>query len=170
MDRPMAGTSRRVGSTSLIWPSSEGSSRRRATTVKRVERMTRTMLRGVPRETERKSRRVPRPKVSRSVRTGSGTRRWFARRGSTGWDSTTSRSCSVRRAGKRSSGVRRAMAERRTLHRRVEALERQLAPVQQFDSNRPAAASSGSDETWIDRYMAGDRSARAVSTARRAFE
>ena len=64
----------------------------------------------------------------------------------------------------------KAMAERRTLHRRVEALERQLAPVQQFDSNRPSAASSGSDETWIDRYMAGDRSARAVAAARRAFE
>ena len=62
------------------------------------------------------------------------------------------------------------MAERRTLHRRVEALERQLAPVQQFDSNRPSAPSSGSDETWIDRYMAGDRSARAVAAARRAFD
>ena len=62
------------------------------------------------------------------------------------------------------------MAERRTLHRRVEALERQLAPVQQFDSNRPSAAASGSDETWVDRYMAGDRSARAVSAARRAFD
>ncbi len=62
------------------------------------------------------------------------------------------------------------MAERRTLDRRVEALERQLAPVQQFDSNRPSAPSAGSDETWIDRYMAGDRSARAVSAARRAFD
>ena len=62
------------------------------------------------------------------------------------------------------------MAERRALHWRVEALERQLAPVQQFDSNRPSAASSGSDETWVDRYMAGDRSARAVSAARRAFD
>lgn len=64
----------------------------------------------------------------------------------------------------------RSMAERRTLHRRVEALERQLAPVQQFDSNRPSAPSSGSDETLVDRYMAGDRSARAVAAARRAFE
>ena len=64
----------------------------------------------------------------------------------------------------------RGMAERRTLNRRVEALERQLAPVQQFDSNRPSAPSSGSDETWIDRYMAGDRSARAVAAARRAFD
>ncbi len=63
-----------------------------------------------------------------------------------------------------------SMAERRTLNRRVEALERQLAPVQQFDSNRPSAPSSGSDETWIDRYMAGDRSARAVAAARRAFD
>ena len=64
----------------------------------------------------------------------------------------------------------RGIAERRTLHRRVEALEKQLAPVQQFDSNRPSAPSSGSDETWIDRYMAGDRSARAVAAARRAFD
>ena len=64
----------------------------------------------------------------------------------------------------------RGMAERRTLNRRVEALEKQLAPVQQFDSNRPSAPSSGSDETWIDRYMAGDRSARAVAAARRAFD
>ena len=64
----------------------------------------------------------------------------------------------------------RGMAEPRTLNRRVEALERQLAPVQQFDSNRPSAPSSGSDETWIDRYMAGDRSARAVAAARRAFD
>ena len=64
----------------------------------------------------------------------------------------------------------RGMAERRTLHRRVEALERQLAPVQQFDSNRASAPSSGSDEAWIDRYMAGDRSARAVAAARRAFD
>lgn len=64
----------------------------------------------------------------------------------------------------------RGMAERRTLDRRVEALEKQLAPVQQFDSNRPSAPSSGSDETWIDRYMAGDRSARAVAAARRAFD
>lgn len=64
----------------------------------------------------------------------------------------------------------RGMAERRTLDRRVEALERQLAPVQQFDSNRPSAPSSGSDEAWIDRYMAGDRSARAVAAARRAFD
>ena len=64
----------------------------------------------------------------------------------------------------------RGMAERRTLNRRVEALERQLAPVQQFDSNRPSAPSSGSDEAWIDRYMAGDRSARAVAAARRAFD
>lgn len=63
-----------------------------------------------------------------------------------------------------------SMAERRTLDRRVEALERQLAPVQQFDSNRPSAPSSGSDETWIDRYMAGDRSARAVAAARRTFD
>ncbi len=64
----------------------------------------------------------------------------------------------------------RGMAERRTLDRRVEALERRLAPVQQFDSNRPSAPSSGSDEAWIDRYMAGDRSARAVAAARRAFD
>ena len=64
----------------------------------------------------------------------------------------------------------RGMAERRTLDRRVEALERQLAPVQQFDSNRASAPSSGSDASWIDRYMAGDRSARAVAAARRAFE
>ena len=64
----------------------------------------------------------------------------------------------------------RGMAERRTLNRRVESLERQLAPVQQFDSNRASAPSSGSDETWIDRYMAGDRSARAVAAARRAFD
>ena len=64
----------------------------------------------------------------------------------------------------------RGMAERRTLNRRVEALERQLAPVQQFDSNRASAPSSGSDEAWIDRYMAGDRSARAVAAARRAFD
>ena len=78
----------------------------------------------------------------------------------------------LERAESREEVERRAqtMAERRTLHRRVEALEQQLAPVQQFDSNRPAAVSSGSDETWIDRYMAGDRSARAVSAARRAFE
>ena len=62
------------------------------------------------------------------------------------------------------------MAERRTLHRRVEALEKRLAPVQQFDSNRPSAPSSGSDEAWVDRYMAGDRSARAVAAARRAFD
>lgn len=64
----------------------------------------------------------------------------------------------------------RGMAERRTLDRRVEALEKQLAPVQQFDSNRASAPSSGSDEAWIDRYMAGDRSARAVAAARRAFD
>ena len=64
----------------------------------------------------------------------------------------------------------RGLADKRTLHRRVEALEKQLAPVQQFDSNRPSAPSSGSDETWIDRYMAGDRSARAVAAARRAFD
>ena len=64
----------------------------------------------------------------------------------------------------------RGMAEQRTLDRRVEALERQLAPVQQFDSNRASSPSSGSDETWIDRYMAGDRSARAVAAARRAFD
>ena len=64
----------------------------------------------------------------------------------------------------------RGMAERRTLDRRVEALERQLAPVQQFDSNRASAPSSGSDEAWIDRYMAGDRSARAMAAARRAFD
>ena len=78
----------------------------------------------------------------------------------------------LERAGSREEVERRAqgMTERRTLHRRVEALERQLAPVQQFDSNRPAAASSGTDETWIDRYMAGDRTARAVAAARRAFE
>ena len=63
-----------------------------------------------------------------------------------------------------------SMAERRTLNRRVEALERRLAPAQQFDSNRPSAPSSGSDEAWIDRYMAGDRSARAVAAARRAFD
>ena len=62
------------------------------------------------------------------------------------------------------------MAERRTLHQRVEALEKRLAPVQQFDSNRPSAPSAGSDEAWIDRYMAGDRSARAVAAARRAFD
>ena len=60
----------------------------------------------------------------------------------------------------------RGMAERRTLNRRVEALEKRLAPVQQFDSNRPSAPSSGSDEAWIDRYMAGDRSARAVAARR----
>ena len=78
----------------------------------------------------------------------------------------------LQREESREAVERRAqtMAERRTLHRRVEALERQLAPVQQFDSNRPAAASSGTDETWIDRYMAGDRTARAVAAARRAFE
>ena len=78
----------------------------------------------------------------------------------------------LQRAESREAVERRAqgMAERRTLNRRVEALERQLAPVQQFDSNRPAAASSGTDETWIDRYMAGDRTARAVAAARRAFE
>ena len=64
----------------------------------------------------------------------------------------------------------RSMTERRTLHRRVEALEKRLAPVQQFDSNRPSAPSSGSDEAWIDRYMAGDRSTRAVAAARRAFD
>ena len=64
----------------------------------------------------------------------------------------------------------RGTAERRTLDRRVEALERRLAPVQQFDSNRASAPSSGSDEAWIDRYMAGDRSARAVAAARRAFD
>ena len=63
-----------------------------------------------------------------------------------------------------------SMSERRTLHRRIEALEKQLAPVQQFDSNRASAPSSGSDETWIDRYMSGDRSARAVAAARRAFD
>ncbi len=62
------------------------------------------------------------------------------------------------------------MADKRNLHRRVDALEKQLAPVQQFDSNRPGAPSSGSDETWINRYMAGDRSARAVGAARRAFD
>ena len=78
----------------------------------------------------------------------------------------------LERSERREEVDRRAqtMAERRTLDRRVEALERQLAPVQQFDSNRPSAASSGSDETWVDRYMAGDRSARAVSAARRAFD
>ena len=63
-----------------------------------------------------------------------------------------------------------SLADRRTLDRRVEALERRLAPVQQFDSNRASAPSSGSDEAWIDRYMAGDRSARAVAAARRAFD
>ena len=78
----------------------------------------------------------------------------------------------LQRAESREEVERRAqtMAERRTLHRRVEALERQLAPVQQFDSNRPSAAASGSDEAWVDRYMAGDRTARAVAAARRAFE
>ncbi len=64
----------------------------------------------------------------------------------------------------------REMAERRSLHRRVETLERELAPVQQFDSNRASSPSSGSDAMWIDRYMAGDRSARAVAAARRAFD
>ena len=78
----------------------------------------------------------------------------------------------LQRAESREAVEQRAqsMAEQRTLHRRVEALERQLAPVQQFDSNRPSAAASGSDETWVDRYMAGDRTARAVAAARRAFE
>ncbi len=78
----------------------------------------------------------------------------------------------LERAESRSEVERRArsMSERRTLHRRVEALERQLAPVQQFDSNRPSVPSGGSDEAWIDRYMAGDRSGRAVAAARRAFD
>ena len=76
------------------------------------------------------------------------------------------RSESVEDVERRAQG----MAERRTLHRRVEALEKRLAPVQQFDSNRPSAPSSGSDEAWIDRYMAGDRSARAVAAAQRAFD
>lgn len=63
-----------------------------------------------------------------------------------------------------------AVAEHRALRRKVEALERRLAPVQQFDSNRSSGARGGSDETWIGRYLAGDRSEQAVSAARRAFE
>ena len=63
-----------------------------------------------------------------------------------------------------------AMAEQRALRQKVEALERRLAPVQQFDSNRSSGVRGGSDETWIDRYLAGDRSDDAVSAARRAFE
>ena len=117
-----------------------------------------------------KRRRNPHRRALRSVPTESGIRRWFARRVSKGWDIDDLEE--LERAESREEVERRAqtMAERRTLHRRVEALERQLAPVQQFDSNRPAAASSGTDETWIDRYMAGDRTARAVAAARRAFE
>lgn len=63
-----------------------------------------------------------------------------------------------------------AIAEQRALRQKVEALERRLAPVQQFDSNRSSGVRGGSDETWIDRYLAGDRSDDAVSAARRAFE
>ena len=63
-----------------------------------------------------------------------------------------------------------AVAEHRALRRKVEALERRLAPVQQFDSNRSSGARGGSDEMWIGRYLAGDRSEQAVSAARRAFE
>ena len=63
-----------------------------------------------------------------------------------------------------------AIAEQRALHQKVEALERRLAPVQQFDSNRSSGVRGGNDETWIDRYLAGDRSDDALSAARRAFE
>ena len=89
-------------------PNSEGSLRNKPRPVKRVGRATPRVRTKVPRVPQRRSRRVLRRKVSRSPRIGSGTRRWSARRGSTGWESTTSRSWSARRARRTSSDVRGA--------------------------------------------------------------
>ena len=134
-----------------------------------VERVTPTVTMGIPRGPVRRSRRA----LREGEPFGSDRERYqavvrAAREHGLGIDDLEE----LERAESAEDVERRArgLAERRTLDRRVEALERQLAPVQQFDSNRASAPSSGSDEAWIDRYMAGDRSARAVAAARRAFD
>tara|TARA_R100000306_G_C4251768_1_gene80809 strand:+ start:216 stop:491 length:276 start_codon:yes stop_codon:yes gene_type:complete len=47
-------------------------------------------------------------------------------------------------------------------------LKEQLAPAQKFDDNTVSATSEDSQEYWMDRYIQGDNSPKAIAAGRRA--
>jgi membrane-associated HD superfamily phosphohydrolase len=59
------------------------------------------------------------------------------------------------------------IVERRNLESELERLRKAQVPAQQFDNSQGAPEVASSDENWVDRYNAGDRSPNAVAAAKR---
>jgi len=60
------------------------------------------------------------------------------------------------------------MADRGKMQAELEQLRKAQVPPQQYDSSQGQPQVASSDDSWLDRYNAGDRSANAVAAARRA--
>ena len=59
------------------------------------------------------------------------------------------------------------IVERRNLESELERLRKAQVPAQQFDNSQGAPEVASSDENWVDRYNAGDRSPNAGAAAKR---
>ena len=59
------------------------------------------------------------------------------------------------------------IVERRNLESELERLRKAQVPAQQFDNSQGAPEVASSDENWVDRYNAGDRSPNAVAAAKK---
>ena len=62
----------------------------------------------------------------------------------------------------------KSIAERRGIDDELARLRQAQVPAQQFDNSQGTPDVASNDSGWIDRYNAGDRSAQAVSAARKA--
>ena len=62
----------------------------------------------------------------------------------------------------------REMSRISQLEAKLAKYEKAQVPAQNFDSGTSAVSAASSEETWLDRYNAGDRSEQAAAAARRA--
>jgi hypothetical protein len=62
----------------------------------------------------------------------------------------------------------REMSRISQLEAKLAKYEKAQVPAQNFDSGTSAVSAASSEETWLERYNAGDRSEQAAAAARRA--
>ena len=62
----------------------------------------------------------------------------------------------------------REMSRISQLEAKLAKYEKAQVPAQNFDSGTSAVSATSSEETWLERYNAGDRSEQAAAAARRA--
>ena len=63
--------------------------------------------------------------------------------------------------------IAKRMAEDRKLRSELKQLRQAQVPTQQFDNSQGEPQVAASDDSWLDRYNAGDRSTNAMAAARK---